>query len=138
MNELEIAASDAALQHSRRYMVPVATPAEDCSICQEPWGEPNDDGVIDTAVRLTRGHVFDRVCVSQWLSPERRTCPLCRQDVYSNPAQQPAAHFQVPVWVAALLASFRFATEDCTFVLLTFSPDNEKRSGRKRGSWCEA
>ncbi|MCJ1466244.1 hypothetical protein MMC07_004863 [Pseudocyphellaria aurata] len=80
-----------------------------CSICMQPYEDPENGGVLHIPVRLPCAHVFGKECLAQWLTPlgawkytmdaewERAKgwfetelvhchgstdCPLCRRELF--------------------------------------------------------
>jgi hypothetical protein len=53
-----------------------------CSICQEPVGKPNPDGITESWSLLPCGHKFGSHCIKQWLgliAEQKPCCPVCRR-----------------------------------------------------------
>ena len=57
-----------------------------CMICLAVYGtETEEDGVVETAVRLPCGHDIGARCIRTWLSPDkeaRNSCPACRMTFF--------------------------------------------------------
>lgn len=62
---------------------------EECSICLTEF-EPNTE-----VNRLSCGHVFHKLCLEKWLNYWNITCPLCRNYMMPQEAEEDAC----PMWV---------------------------------------
>ena len=40
-----------------------------CSICVQPYEDPEDGDIIHAPVRLPCSHVFGKVCLARWTTP---------------------------------------------------------------------
>lgn len=58
-----------------------------CSVCLKTYGTLTDTAAIECEIRLPCNHTLGSVCAFTWLS-SHKTCPLCRQELYSD---QPTA-----------------------------------------------
>ncbi|KAH7033425.1 uncharacterized protein B0I36DRAFT_362092 [Microdochium trichocladiopsis] len=63
-------------------------PLEECSICQDPVGVANPEGVTETWAELQCGHRFGRTCIITWIIDSLNrdcytnpSCPVCRRDI---------------------------------------------------------
>ena len=58
---------------------------EECPICMTAYGPDTED-----AVMLHCGHIFDRACLSPWLTSTGKShCPTCRQKLFEKPPRNP-------------------------------------------------
>ncbi|KAL1842038.1 hypothetical protein VTJ49DRAFT_6108 [Mycothermus thermophilus] len=77
---------------------PVAVQIEDtnCLICQEPVGEPNPEGIIETWSMLPCGHIFGSYCIKRYLcvaADDQPLCPICRSRAHHDPCGHPVLPF---------------------------------------------
>lgn len=83
-----------------------------CSICMQPYDDPEDENIIHVPVRLPCSHVFGKECLAQWTTPfgvwednldgqwEEESgwfwspflesshvadCPMCRRELFRKP-----------------------------------------------------
>lgn len=90
-------------------LVPVETKqTDDCPICREPLINP---------VRTPCSHIYDHACIEEWLnSDEHNTCPTCRAELFTLPAQPTVTLAQVRrAHVAHALAASNLISREPSF-----------------------
>lgn len=86
--------------------VPLETLEEDleCFVCQDPFGEKNEDGVIEDAVETPCHHLIGSSCANQWFIEEKHDiCPFCRTSFPKVQYEYPNDKKSTPGWLAVVM-----------------------------------
>ena len=84
-----------AVSHGFSYVTKARVDVEEteCSICKVTFQgftntHPSPEEIKERPVRLTCGHIFGQLCITEWLG-EQSSCPTCRHEVLPfTPAQR--------------------------------------------------
>jgi RING finger family protein len=115
-----------ALQNEGDHDHPTGVTDEDCPICHEEVGTPQEhrDGYAESWLYLPCGHRFGSLCLYHWIIDGAfdGRCPLCRRNVQSS-----CGHFFVPrarrltphetAWFATSTPHDRPVADMCAFCI---------------------